>query len=129
MYTSLDRRLSCFNIHRNGKGVSVEMLNQLFKGTDGTRPVIWLPSYAFKNWDGLKMIRIKVWVTNRIPELVARWCFDLIYETRVIPNYIGIDNGSKTGTIATTHCFLRRQHSDIETDYYYYCYYYYYYYY
>ena len=55
MYTSLDRRLSCFNIHRNGKGVSVEMLNQLFKGTDGTRPVIWLPSYAFKNWDGLKM--------------------------------------------------------------------------
>ena len=71
------------------------------------------------------MIRIKVWVTNRIPELVARWYFDLIYETRVIPNYIGIDNGSKTGTIATIHCFLRRQHSDVETDYYYYYYYYY----
>ena len=38
------------------------------------------------------------------------------YETRVIPNYILIDKGSETGTTATMHCFLRRQHSDVETD-------------
>ena len=58
-----------------------------------------------------KLLWIKVWV----PELVARWYFEFIYETRVIPNYIRIDKGSETGTIATMHCFLRRQHSDVET--------------
>ena len=31
-----------------------------------------------------------------------------------MPNYIRIDKGSET--IATIHCFLRRQHSDVETD-------------
>ena len=63
-----------------------------------------------------KLLWIKVWVTNRIPELVARWYFEFIYETRVIPNYIRIDKGSETDTIAAMHCFLCRQHSDVETD-------------
>ena len=63
-----------------------------------------------------KLLWIKVWVTNRIPELVARWYFEFLYETRVMPNYIRIDKGSETGTLATMHCFLRRQHSDVETD-------------
>ena len=31
-------------------------------------------------------------------------------------NYILIDKGSETGTLATMHCFLPRQHSDVETD-------------
>ena len=57
-----------------------------------------------------------MWVKNRIPELVALWYFEFVYKTRVIPNYICIDKGSKTGTIATMHCFLCRQHSDVETD-------------
>ena len=63
-----------------------------------------------------KLLSIKVWVTNRITELVARWYFESIYETRVMPNYMLIDKGSETGTIATMHCFLRRPHSDVETD-------------
>ena len=63
-----------------------------------------------------KLLWIKVWVTNRIPELVARWYFEFLYETRVMPNYIRLDKGSETGTLATMHCFLRRQHSDVETD-------------
>ena len=46
----------------------------------------------------------------------SRRYFELIYEASVIPNYIRIDKGSETGTIATMHCFLRRQHSDVETD-------------
>ena len=33
-----------------------------------------------------------------------------------MPNYIGIDKGSKNCTIATMHYLLRRQHSDVETD-------------
>ena len=63
-----------------------------------------------------KLLWIKVWVTNRIPELVAQWYSEFIYETRVILNYIRIDKGSQIGTIATMHCFRRRQHSDVETD-------------
>ena len=62
-----------------------------------------------------KLLWIKVWVTNRIPELVARWYFEFLYETRVMPNYIGIDKDSETGTLATMHCFLRRQHLDVVT--------------
>ena len=61
------------------------------------------------------LLWIKVWVTNRIPELVARWYFEFLYETRVMPNYIGIDKDSETGTLATMHCFLRRQHLDVVT--------------
>ena len=57
-----------------------------------------------------------MWVTNKLPELVARWYFEFIYETRVIPNYIRINKGSETGTIAKMHYVLRRQHSDVETD-------------
>ena len=63
-----------------------------------------------------KLLWIKVWATNRIPELVAQWYFEFIYKTRVMLNYIRIDNGSETGTIATMHCFLRRRPSDVETD-------------
>ena len=33
-----------------------------------------------------------------------------------MPNYIRIDKSSETGIIATMHCFLRRQHSDIGSD-------------
>ena len=57
-----------------------------------------------------------MWVTNRIPELVARWYFKFLYETRVMPNYIHTDKGLETGTIATMHCFLPRQHLDVETE-------------
>ena len=63
-----------------------------------------------------KLLWIKVWVTNRIPELVAQWYSEFIYETRVILNYIRIDKGSEIDTIATMHCFRRRQHSGVETD-------------
>ena len=30
----------------------------------------------------------KVRVANRMPELVARWYFEFIYEKKVMPNYI-----------------------------------------
>ena len=63
-----------------------------------------------------KLFWIKVWLTNRIPELVAWWYFEFIYEIRVIPNYIRIYKGSETGTFAIMHCFLRRQHLDVEAD-------------
>ena len=33
-----------------------------------------------------------------------------------MPNYILIDKGLEPGTLATMYCYLRRQHSDVETD-------------
>ena len=33
-----------------------------------------------------------------------------------MPNYMRIAKGTETGTIATMHRFLRRQHSGVETD-------------
>ena len=57
-----------------------------------------------------------MWVTNRILGLVASQYFEKIYETRAMPNYIGIDKGSKNCTTATMHYLLRRQHFDVETD-------------
>ena len=63
-----------------------------------------------------KLLWIKEWVTNRIPELVAQWCFEFMYKTRVMPKYICIEKGSGIVTIAAMHCFVRRQHSDVEID-------------
>ena len=64
--------------------------------------------YEAINTASRKILWIKVWVTNRILELVAQWYFEFIYKTRVIPNYVRIDKDSETGTIVTMHCFLRR---------------------
>ena len=33
-----------------------------------------------------------------------------------MPNYMDIDKGSETDAPATMHCFLHRQHPDVETD-------------
>ena len=63
-----------------------------------------------------KILWLKAWSTNRIPELVARWHFEYIFKTKVIPNYIRIDKGSETSTLATMHCYLRRQSIDVQTD-------------
>ena len=72
--------------------------------------------YGAINTASRKLLWFKVWVTNRILELVARWYSEFIYKTRVIPNYMRIDKDSETGTITTMHCFLHRQHSDVETE-------------
>ena len=64
----------------------------------------------------IKLLWIKVWVTHRIPELVAQWYFEFIYVTRVMPNFIRIDKGSETSTLTKMLYFLRRQQSDVETD-------------
>ena len=47
--------------------------------------------YGSFNTVSRKLLSIKVWVTNRIPELVSQWYFEFIYETRVMPNYIHMD--------------------------------------
>ena len=57
----------------------------VFKITHFQSPSMVLLKLQVENYSGLK------WVRNRIPKLVARWYFDFIYETRVIPNYIRID--------------------------------------
>ena len=87
--------------------------DKLMSFQNNTFPIV---IYGAIDTTSRKLLWIKVWATNRILELVARWYFEFIYEVRVIPNYIRIDKGSKTGTIAIIHCFLRRQHLDVEAD-------------
>ena len=78
---------------------------------------LWVSKITqFQSIDTARRKLLWIKVTNRIPELVVRWYFEFLYETRVMPNYIRIDKGSATGTLAKMHCFLRRQHSDVETD-------------
>ena len=57
---------------------------------------------------------IKVWSSNSDPELVGRWYFDHLYESRFIARRLRIDKGTETGNLATIHAFLRRQHGDME---------------
>ena len=43
----------------------------------------------------------RVWVTNRVSELVVLFYFEYIYETGALPSYIDTEKDSKTGTIVT----------------------------
>ena len=61
-----------------------------------------------------KLLWIKVWTSNSNPELVGRWYFDHLYESRRIARVLRIDKGTETGNLATIHAFLRQKHCDME---------------
>ena len=61
-----------------------------------------------------KIMWLNVWTSNSTPELIGRWYLDYLYEYRILPNYIRVDKGTETGTMATIHSFLRRHHEDLE---------------
>ena len=93
--------------------MSLEGHDKLMGFQNNTFPIA---IYANIDAASIKLLWIKRWVTNRIPELVAQWYFQFIYETRVTPNSIRIDKGSETSTLSEMIYFLRRQQSDVETD-------------
>ena len=58
---------------------------------------------------------------------MARWYFDYLYESKLLPHYltetyenrdrsISLDKGIETGVLATIHAYLQRQQCDIYTD-------------
>ena len=61
-----------------------------------------------------KLLWLRVWVTNSNPKVIGRWYLEYLYETKVIPSMIRLDRGTETGTMATIHAFLRRNHGDID---------------
>ena len=62
-----------------------------------------------------KLVWIKVWDSNSSPYLIARWYFDYLYESKLLPHYVRLDKGTETGVLATMHAYLRRQQCDIDT--------------
>ncbi|XP_066931267.1 uncharacterized protein [Clytia hemisphaerica] len=60
-----------------------------------------------------KIMWLKAWESNSKPELIGRWYFDYLYETRTLPNRIRLDKGTETGVMATMHSFLRSVQEDM----------------
>lgn len=61
-----------------------------------------------------KVMFLKVWMSNSSPDLVGRWYFDHLYETKKISSIIRLDRGTETGVLAAIHVFLRRNHGDMD---------------
>jgi hypothetical protein len=60
-----------------------------------------------------KLLWLRIWTSNSHPNLIGRWYLEYLYESRVIASYLRMDKGTETGTMATMHAFLRRNHDDI----------------
>jgi hypothetical protein len=60
-----------------------------------------------------KVMFLKVWTSNSNPELVGKWYFDHLYETKKISSIIRLDRGTETGVLASIHVFLRRNRGDM----------------
>ena len=57
-----------------------------------------------------KLLWIKVWTSNSNPDLVGRWYFEHLYESRILARVLRIDKGTETGNLATIHAFLRQKY-------------------
>lgn len=86
--------------------MSLDEQEKLISFQNSTFPT---PTFGAINAASKKLFWIKRWVKIRTAELVTRWYFEFVYETRAIPSYIRFDKSSETVTIATMHIFLRRQ--------------------
>ena len=61
-----------------------------------------------------KILWLRIWISHSNPKLIGRWYFDYLYNTKTIAAMIQIDKGTETGTLATLHEFLRRNHEDMD---------------
>ena len=54
-----------------------------------------------------KILWLKIWVTNSVPQRIGYWYLEYLYETRILPwylmTYLRIDKGTETGMMATMH--------------------------
>ena len=53
-------------------------------------------------------------VTKSNPKVIGRCYLEYLYEARIMPSMIRLDRGTETGTMATMHAFLRRNHDDMD---------------
>ena len=63
-----------------------------------------------------KVMFLKLWTSNSSPQLVGRWYFDHIYETKKISSIIRLDRGTEMGVLASIHAFLIRSHGDMAPE-------------
>ena len=61
-----------------------------------------------------KIMWLRVWTTNSKPEIIGRWYLEYLYESVKVPNFLRMDKGTETNTMAVMQSFLRKDHSDIE---------------
>lgn len=72
-----------------------------------------LAIYGCLDTSSRKIIFLRVWNTNSKPEIVGRWYLEYIFESRKIPNFLRLDKGTETNTMAVMHCYLRKDHTDL----------------
>ena len=92
---------------------SLDGHNKLMGFQNSTFPIT---IYGCLDTASRNLVWIKVWDSNSSPYLIARWYFDYLYESKLLPHYVRLDKGTETGVLATMHAYLRRQQCDIDTD-------------
>ena len=60
-----------------------------------------------------KVIWLRICTDNCDPKRTTRWCFDYLFEKRIVPERLRIDKSFGTGNMATIHPFLRSGHGDL----------------
>ena len=62
---------------------------------------------------GRKVIGLCFCTDNCDPKRNAGWCFDYLFEKRIVPERLRIDKSFGTGNMTTIHPFLRSDHVDL----------------
>ena len=60
-----------------------------------------------------KIIFLHVWKGNSDPVVVGNFYMQHLVETEMMPNYLRLDKGTETGTMATIHVYLRDKQGDL----------------
>ena len=89
---------------------SVDGHDKLMGYQNGTFP---LAVYGCLDTCSRKLLWFRIWTSNSDPDLIGRWYLEYLYGSKVMASYIRMDKGTETGTMATMHAFLRRNHEDI----------------
>ena len=103
------------NCHFTTKGpnwvFSVDGHDKLMGYQNSTFP---LAIYGCIDTASRKIMFLRIWNTNSKPEVIGRWYMDYLIENKKVPNFLRMDKGSETNTMATMHCCLRENHCDLE---------------
>ena len=88
--------------------------NKLMGYQNSTFP---LAVYGYMDTASRKLLFIRAWKSNNNPVHPALWYFEYLYESKTLPDHIGIDKGSETTIMATMQAFLSNKRPNILTWY------------
>lgn len=73
-----------------------------------------LAIYGCLNTASRKLLTVVVSLNKNFePSLIGHWYLEHVMETKVIPAMIRVDQGTKTGTMATIHALLCSHYTDV----------------